>query len=91
MNIATIRYVPLTSQYIALSRILDMTKHKQNNYTCINILEKMKAICFMKKEQTAMHLVAIEEKVYLRTYGFNIKAKTIKEKKEVLEVLIHLS
>ena len=51
----------------------------------------MKVICFMKKEQTAMHLVAIEEKVYLRTYGFNIKAKTIKEKKEVLEVLIHLS
>ena len=29
----------------------------------------------MKKEQRAMHLAAIEEKVlfYLRTYGFNIK------------------
>ena len=29
----------------------------------------------MKKEQRAMHLVAIEEKVvfYLRSYGFNIK------------------
>ena len=46
----------------------------------------------MKKEQRAMHLVAIEEKVvfYLLTYGFNIKRKNIKEKKEVLQVLIHL-
>ena len=46
----------------------------------------------MKKEQRAMHLVAIEEKVvfYLLTYGFNIKIRNIKEKKEVLEVLIHL-
>ena len=46
----------------------------------------------MKKEQRAMHLVAIEEKVrfYLLTYGFNIKRKNIKEKKELLEVLIHL-
>ena len=35
----------------------------------------------MKKEQRAMHLVAIEEKVafYLLTYGFNIKRKNIKE------------
>ena len=34
-------------------------------------------ICFMKKEQKAMHLVAIEQKVefYLLTYGFNIKRK----------------
>ena len=47
----------------------------------------------MKKEQRAMHLVAVEEKVasYLLTYAFNIKRKNIKEKKEVLEVLIHLS
>ena len=47
----------------------------------------------MKKEQRAMHLVTIEEKVafYLLTYGFNIKRKNIKEKKEVLEVSIHLS
>ena len=47
----------------------------------------------MKKEQRAIHLIAIEEKVefYLLTYGFNIKRKNIKEKKEVLEVLIHLS
>ena len=47
----------------------------------------------MKKEQKAMHLVAIEEKAafYLLNYGFNIKRKNIKEKKEVLEVLIHLS
>ena len=47
----------------------------------------------MKKEQRAMHLVAIEEKVafYLLTYGFNIKRKNIKEKKEALEVLIPLS
>ena len=46
----------------------------------------------MKKEQRAMHLVTIEEKVafYLLTYGFNIKGKNRKEKKEVLEVLIHL-
>ena len=47
----------------------------------------------MKKEQRAKHLVAIEEKVafYLLTCGFNIKRKNIKEKKAVLEVLIHLS
>ena len=45
----------------------------------------------MKKEQRAMHLVATGEKVVLFTYGFNIKRKNIKEKKEVLEVLIHLS
>ena len=47
----------------------------------------------MKKEQRAMHLIVIEEKVlfYVLTYGFNIKRKYIKEKKEVLEVLIHLS
>ena len=47
----------------------------------------------MKKEQRAMHLVAIEEKVafYLLTYGFNIKRNNIREKKAVLEVLIHLS
>ena len=40
-----------------------------------------------------MHLVAIQEKVafYLLTYGFNIKRKNIKEKKETLEVLINLS
>ena len=40
-----------------------------------------------------MHLVAIEEKVafYLLTYVFNIKIKNKKEKKEVLEVLIHSS
>ena len=39
------------------------------------------------------YLVAKEEKVafYLLTYGFNKKRKNIKEKKEVLEVLIHLS
>ena len=39
------------------------------------------------------HLVALKENValYLLTYGFNIKRKNIKEKKEVLEVLIHLS
>ena len=47
----------------------------------------------MKKEQRAMYLVVIEEKVafYLLTYGFDRKRKIIKEKKEVLEVLIHLS
>ena len=47
----------------------------------------------MKKEQRAIHLVAMEEKAafYLLTYGFNIKRKNTKEKKEVLEVLIHLS
>ena len=41
-----------------------------------------------------MHFVAIEEKVafYLLGYGFNMERKNIKkEKKEVLEVLIHLS
>ena len=40
-----------------------------------------------------MHLAAIEEKVafYLLTYVFNIKRKNKKEKKEVLEVLIHSS
>ena len=47
----------------------------------------------MNKEQSAMHLVAIEEKVafYLLTYGFDIKRNNIREKKAVLEVLIHLS
>ena len=32
----------------------------------------------MKKEQRAMHLIAIEEKVafYVLTYGFNIKRKS---------------
>ena len=47
----------------------------------------------MKKEQRAIHLIAMEEKAafYLLTYGFNIKRKNAKEKKEVLEVLIHLS
>ena len=47
----------------------------------------------MKKEQRAMHLVTIQEKVafYLLIYGFNIKRKNIKEKKEALEVLINLS
>ena len=36
----------------------------------------------MKKEQKAMHLVAIEQKVefYLPTYGFNIKRKKYKRK-----------
>ena len=36
----------------------------------------------MKKEQRAMHLVAIEQKVvlYLLTYGFNIKIKKSKRK-----------
>ena len=40
-----------------------------------------------------MYLVAIEEKValYLPTYGYNMKRKNTKEKKEVLEVLIDLS
>ena len=40
-----------------------------------------------------MHLIAIEEKIafYLLTYGFNTKRKNMKEKKEVSEVLIHLS
>ena len=47
----------------------------------------------MKKEQRAMHLVAMEEKVafYLFIYEFNKKRKNIKEKKEVLKALIHLS
>ena len=47
----------------------------------------------MKKEHRAMHLVAIEQKVefYLVTDGFYMKRKNIKEEKEVLEVLIHLS
>ena len=47
----------------------------------------------MRKEHRTTHLVAIEEKVafYLLTYGLDIKRKNIKEKKEVLEALIHLS
>ena len=47
----------------------------------------------MQKEQRAMHLVPIEEQVafYLLTYRFKIKRKNIKEKKAVLQVLIHLS
>ena len=47
----------------------------------------------MKKKQRAMHLVTIEKKVafYLLTHRFNIKRKDVKEKKEVLEVLIDSS
>ena len=46
----------------------------------------------MKKEQRTIHIVTIEEIVtpYLLTHGFNIKRKNIKEKKEVLEVSLHL-
>ena len=42
----------------------------------------------MKKEQRAMHLVVIEEKVafYLLTYGFNIKRKNMKEKKSIRSI-----
>ena len=48
---------------------------------------------FGSRVQSYVHLVVLEEKIalYLLTYGFNIKRKNIKEKKEVLEVLIHLS
>ena len=44
-------------------------------------------------DRGSVHLIAIEEEVafYLFTYGFNIKRKNIKEKKKVLEVLIHLN
>ena len=44
----------------------------------------------MKKEQRSMHLVIIEENVafYLLTYGY-MRRKNIKEKKEVLEALVH--
>ena len=47
----------------------------------------------MKKEQRAMHVVAIGQKVafYLLIYRFSIERKNIKEKKEVLEVFFHLS
>ena len=40
----------------------------------------------MKKEQKAMHLVAIEQKVefYLLTYGFNIKRKKYKRKERII-------
>ena len=48
---------------------------------------------FGSRVRSYVHLVVLEEKIalYLLTYGFNIKRKNIKEKKEVLEVLIHLS
>ena len=44
-------------------------------------------------DRGSVHLIAIEEEVafYLFTYGFNIKRKNMKEKKKVLEVLIHLN
>ena len=44
-------------------------------------------------DRRSVHLIAIEEEVafYLFTYGFNIKRKNMKEKKKVLEVLIHLN
>ena len=47
----------------------------------------------MKKEQRAMHVVTIEEKIacYLLTYRFNTKRKNMKEKKDVLVVLLHLN
>ena len=48
---------------------------------------------FYEERTRAMHPITTEEKVpfYLLTYGLNIKRKNIKEKKKVLEVLIHLS
>ena len=38
----------------------------------------------MKKEQRAVHLLALEEKVvfYLLSYGFNIKRKKKKKRKK---------
>ena len=41
----------------------------------------------MKKEQRAMHLIAIEEKAVLFTYGCNIKRKNIKEKKSIRSII----
>ena len=37
LNIATIRYFALTSEYIALTRISDMAKLEKNNYILIDI------------------------------------------------------
>ena len=46
----------------------------------------------MKKEQRPIHLVTLEEKVVLfARLWIQYKKKKRKEKKEVLEVLIHLS
>ena len=42
----------------------------------------------MKKEQRAIHLVAIEEKAafYLLTYGFNIKRKNNREERNIRSI-----
>ena len=46
----------------------------------------------MKKEQRAMHLVAIEKKSVLFTYlWIQYKKKKYKTKERILEVLLHLS
>ena len=52
LNIVMIRYFALTSQYIALTRILDTTKHEQNNYTHINIYNTEKDKQFFYEERT---------------------------------------
>ena len=48
-------------------------------------------ICFMKKEQSYASCHHTRKSCVLLTFGFNMKSKNIKEKKEVVEVLIHLS
>ena len=55
-----------------------MNKH---GFTFKTFKKRQTIIWFIKKEEWAMHLVAIQEKAafYLLTYGFNIKRKNIKE------------
>ena len=78
-----------------MTRILDMTKHGQNNYTRINIKTfKKKINNYLFYEERAKSFASHRHRrksCVLFTYGFNIKRKNIKEKKEVLEVLIHFS
>ena len=45
----------------------------------------------MKKEQSYASHRHRRKSCVLFTYGFNIKRKNVKEKKELLEVLIHFS
>ena len=45
----------------------------------------------MKKEQSFASCHHTRKSCVLLTFGFNMKSKNIKEKKEVVEVLIHLS
>ena len=86
------RYVPRTSGNWSLRHLTSFREHQQTFYE-IMILRRVYSNRVWIKGGSFVHLVVLEEKIalYLLTYGFNIKRKNTKERKEVLEILIHLS